>query len=83
MAQNVTAKVACGSKSPVTDADDNITGASLTFYADYADGRNEAWKLATPTLSVSMTVNANVADLFNQGDKYTLTFTSETAAEEE
>ena len=58
MAHNITAKAVCGTKTDVVNGDNVVTGAGLSFYADYADGRNEAWKLATPTLNVTMTVNA-------------------------
>lgn len=48
---------------------------ALSFYADYADGRNKEWAAATPSLSIQMTVNAEAAELFEAGKGYTLTFT--------
>ncbi len=38
---------------------------------------NEEWAVATPALSLTMTVNANAAEHFELGKAYTLTFTEE------
>jgi hypothetical protein len=65
----VTAKVLVSQKS------ESEYGTNLSFYADYADGRNKAWAVATPNLSMTMTVLPAVGDLFEQGAHYTLTFT--------
>lgn len=48
---------------------------SLGFQPDYADGRNAEWAAFTPHLSLSMTVKREVAEHFQQGAAYTLTFT--------
>jgi hypothetical protein len=52
---------------------------SLSFAVDYADGRNKEWAVATPALSVSMTVKDGVADDVEVGDLFTLTFVNDTA----
>jgi hypothetical protein len=65
----VTAKVRIQNK---TEFKEHTT---LTFYADYADGRNKEWAYATPSLSVQMTVRPEVGQHFEQGKAYTLTFT--------
>jgi hypothetical protein len=67
----VTAKVVCTKKD--TGWQDS---AALTFSPDYADGRNAEWAQATPALSLQMTVKADVAEHFQIGDAYTLTFES-------
>lgn len=73
MPKNITAKVSCSTKTEL-DAGD---GYALAFYADYADGRNKEWAVRTPTLSMTMTVTNEAADLFEAGKAYTLTFTPE------
>jgi hypothetical protein len=50
---------------------------TLRFQPDYADGRNKEWAMATPSLSLAMTVKDAVAEQFNQGDAYTLTFSQD------
>lgn len=48
----------------------------LSMGPDYQDGRNAEWAAATPALSISMTVReGEAADFFEQGGKYTITFT--------
>jgi len=46
----------------------------LGFGADYNDERNKAWAKYTPGLSLQMTVLDSVADNFDQGGRYLLTF---------
>lgn len=46
----------------------------LAFYADYSDGRNKEWAVATPSLSIDMTVKPEVAERLTAGQAYTLTF---------
>lgn len=70
---HVTAKVELRSKKP------GYNGQILEFGPDYADGRNKEWAAATPSLSLSMTVIDSVAEHFIQGEKYTLTFSKESA----
>lgn len=67
---NVTAKVRCNSKKIW-----NSTGAAFEFGVDYADGRNKAWSQATPSLSLSISVNDS--DMFEVGQAYTLTFSAD------
>lgn len=64
----VTAKVKCLSKE---DAGDQV---HLRFEPDYSDGRNAEWAKYTPSLSLSMNVKGDVAERFEPGGKYTLTF---------
>ena len=68
----IAAKVKCSAKSESGEGDERRVG--LAFYADYADGRNKEWAIATPTLSLTMTVRGDVAERFEQGKAYTLTF---------
>lgn len=46
----------------------------LWFQADYNDERNKEWSKYTPALGVTMTVLDSVADQFEQGVRYLLTF---------
>lgn len=66
---DVTAKVFVSAKT------ETEYGTNLSFHADYADGRNQAWAVATPNISVSMTVKPEVGDIFDTTKAYTLTFT--------
>jgi len=72
---SVTAKVTCHTKSESGDGDQRQ--AVVSFLPDYADGRNKQWSLYTPALSLSMTLKGSVADQFEVGKAYTLTFTPE------
>lgn len=71
----ITAKVRCDNKTESGEGD--ARQAVVTFGADYADERNKEWAKATPTLSLSMTLNGKAADLFEQGSAYTLQFVEE------
>lgn len=71
----VTAKVKCTGKVKAESGDD--AQVNLTFGADYEDGRNAEWAKYTPGLSITMGVKASVAEHFEQGGAYTLTFTPE------
>lgn len=46
----------------------------LAFNADYSDERNKEWAKHTPALSLSLTVIDSVAENFEQGGRYLLTF---------
>ena len=46
----------------------------LGFNADYNDERNKEWAKYTPALSVVMHVRPDVAEQFEQGGRYLLTF---------
>jgi hypothetical protein len=72
----ITAKVQCQTKSPYGDQ------VNLSFAPNYADGANQEWAAATPSLSLSMTVKGAVGDLFEPGQKYTLQFVLDDAASE-
>lgn len=71
----ITAKVSCQTKSESGEGD--ARQVQVTFIPDYADGRNKEWSLYTPSLSLSMTLKGEVADRFEQGRAYTLTFEEE------
>ncbi len=78
----VTAKVFCQSKTesgPTTRAaeDEGTRQVQVTFAPDYNDGRHKEWSLYTPALSLSMTLKGDVADRFEPGKAYTLTFSEE------
>ena len=68
MGTKVTAKVVLQSKQEM------YGGIQLSFLPDYADGRNKEWAVATPNLSLSMTVKPEVAEMFETGSAYTLSF---------
>jgi hypothetical protein len=72
----ITAKVLC--TQVVTSGEGDSRQAGLTFSPDYADGRNKDWSLATPHLSLSMTVRGTVADKFSSGRAYELQFVEAT-----
>ena len=71
----ITAKIKCTSKAESGAGDHRQ--AVVGFQPDYADGRNKAWAMPTPNLSLSMTLNGQAADLFEQGQAYTLQFVAE------
>lgn len=68
----ITAKVTCHLKQESGEGD--ARQVVVTFIPDYADGRNKEWSLYTPALSLQMTVKGSVADQFEPGRAYTLTF---------
>lgn len=68
----VTAKIKCQTKQESGERDSRQ--ATVTFAADYADGRNKEWALYTPGLSLTMGLRGSVADQFEVGAAYTLTF---------
>jgi hypothetical protein len=47
---------------------------ALFFAADYNDERNKEWAKYTPGLSLQMTVRDDVANHFEKGGRYLLTF---------
>ena len=71
----ITAKVQCSGKTESGEGDNRQV--VVTFAPDYADGRNKEWSLYTPALSLSMTLKGAVADRFEPGKAYTLTFDPE------
>jgi len=72
---DVTAKVTCNTKTESGEGEQRQV--VVNFLPDYADGRNKEWSLYTPCLSLSMTLKGSVADQFEPGKAYTLTFTPE------
>jgi len=68
----ITAKIICRTKTEEGDGDNRQ--ATVTFAADYADGRNKEWALYTPGLSLTMGLKGRVADGFVVGQPYDLTF---------
>lgn len=67
---NITAKAKVTSKTPNTEGQMN-----LNFGADYSDDRNKEWAKYTPILNVTMVVLDSVAENFELGQSFTLTFT--------
>ena len=65
----ITAKVKVF-KSPSHNED-----VRLDFAGDYSDGRNREWSSATPLINLTMYVKPEVAEKFEHGSAYTLTFT--------
>ncbi len=47
---------------------------TVSFSAHYADGKNNAWAKYTPSMQVTMVLNGEVADRFQIGQEYTVTF---------
>jgi hypothetical protein len=72
---NVTAKVYCSNKIEEGEGDGRTV--SVNFQADYADDRNKEWSRYTPNLSLAMSLKGSVADQFEVGKAFTLTFTPE------
>ena len=70
----ITAKVVCNSKL-ITGGGEHRQ-AVVKFSANVAP-ENEAWSLYTPALQLEMTLRGSVADRFEPGQAYTLTFEQE------
>lgn len=66
----ITAVAKLEHKAPKQESEET----NLVFYADYSDERNKEWAKYTPALSLNMTVLNSVADGFEQGASYLLTF---------
>lgn len=73
---SVTAKIKVTGKTPISD---NQT--TLIFGVDYSDDRNKEWARFTPILNLSLVVLDSVAEQFDLGQPFTLTFTPEVAPE--
>lgn len=71
----ITAKVHCNGKQEYNYSDQRY--ATLGFCPDYQAGRNQEWAASTPHLDLRMTVTGAVADQFELGKRYTLTFTAD------
>lgn len=74
MTDRFTAKVKVNGK---TDLHAETPYVQVTFEPDYAQGRNADWALATPSMSLGMSVKRELADSLNRGDTFTLTFERE------
>jgi hypothetical protein len=72
----VTAKVKVSSR---TVMDDEV---QLGFMADYDDGRNREWAKFTPGMSITTRMKKEVAEYFQLGDSFVLSFEKETAETE-
>jgi hypothetical protein len=70
---SVTAKVKVTSKVPYNQGTEHEQH-TIGFQPDYTDGRNQEWAVATPALSLSMSVKPDVAKRFEVGQAFTLTF---------
>lgn len=57
-----------------TKGESNAGQVPIAFSADYNDERNKEWAKYTPALSVQMHVIEAVAEQFEQGGRYLLTF---------
>ena len=73
MAVKVTAKV----KVTLKENNPNSGSTRLAFGADYADDRNKEWSEFTPSISLNMSVKDSVAEHFDLGQAFTLTFEQE------
>lgn len=73
----ITAKLKCTGKAPSGQPTENPEDQTwmLSFGPDYADGANAEWAAATPSLSLSMTVKASVAEHYAVGESWDLAFT--------
>lgn len=71
---SVTAKLVLTDISPAmgSDPQGQPDQYMLSLRADYDNGANAEWAKLTPSLSLSMTVKAEVAELFRKGG-YTMT----------
>lgn len=70
--KQVTAKVKVANREEVGDGQ-----VFLEFQADYEDGRNKEWAKYTPGMSINTTMKGEVAEQFQVGDAFTLTFSKE------
>lgn len=71
----VTAKIFCQTKQAMGEGDDRTV--TVSFVPDYNDDRNKEWARWTPGLSLTMGLKGAVADQFEVGKAYTLTFDPE------
>lgn len=72
----ITAKIKCSSKTNEAGEGEDRT-VNVNFGPDYEDGRNAEWARWTPGLSLTMGLRGAVADKFEVGKAYTLTFAEE------
>ena len=72
---SITAKARVTGKTPNTDGQTN-----LNFGANYVSGLNQEWAKYTPILNITMVVLDSVAENFEVGQAFTLTFTPEVSS---
>ncbi len=77
MSSQVTAKVIVTGKNETGEGEDRQ--ATVSFAPDYQDGRNKEWARWTPGLSLTIGLKGEVADRFETGQAFLLTFTPEPA----
>lgn len=71
MPKKITARVRVSNKVPI-----DTTQSVVSFYGDYANGANNEWAIATPVLDFRMYMKTEVANNFNVGESYAVTFES-------
>lgn len=69
MSKKIGAVAKVATKEPIGDGQ-----TRLTFQADYNDERNKEWAKYTPAFAVQMNVLDEVAENFEQGETYLVTF---------
>ena len=74
---SVTAKVKVYKSPAYPTGDPATTPVRLDFTGDYSDGRNQEWSVATPVINLVMYVKPEVAEKFENGASYVLTFDRE------
>ena len=57
-----------------TKGESSFGQTALHFCADYTDERNKDWAKFTPVLSVQMNVQDSIAEGFELGGRYLVTF---------
>ena len=50
------------------------SSVDLELYADYANGANEEWSAATPSIRITMTVKPELDTFFKSGQSFELVF---------
>jgi hypothetical protein len=58
----------------ISKGESNAGQTALAFGADYNDERNKEWAKYTPGLAVQMHVLDSVAEQFEKGGRYLITF---------
>lgn len=64
----ITAVLKCQKQAPTA------YGTNVSFYPSYGPEENKAWADATPSAMIMLTVKNDVADKFEAGAEYLLTF---------
>ncbi len=66
----MSAKLNCASKTESGVGDDRQV--TVTFGADYADGRNKEWARFTPSANVSIVLKGELGDRYQIGKSYVM-----------